>query len=151
LSAGLGRPTPLNPTGGGGIYQTVSPEAARRAMLLAAGKPVPPPHDLGGGIPGITPIARDWAQAAVGLPTGTAMIGKAFGLDAAGIARALVHGQAYGAPHLKALGQQGWQSTYQDIQHPLRHPGFTLLDLIPTLHAYAEIGKTGGVWTFCRS
>jgi hypothetical protein len=117
-------------------------------MLLAAGKPVPPPHSLGGGIPGITPVARDWAQAAVGLPTGTAMLGKAFGLDAAGIARALVHGQAYGTPHLKALARQGWQTTMQDLQHPLRHPGFTLLDLIPSFHAYSELGKSGlrGSW-----
>jgi hypothetical protein len=127
-------PPPIYPSGHGGIYQLVSPEAAARAARLAVGKPVPPPHALGGGIPGITPIARDWASAAVGVPAGLAAIGKAYGADLGDLrseARAgkrVSLGQAM-PHHLIGLLRGMAVQTAQDFQHPLRHPGFTLLDL----------------------
>jgi hypothetical protein len=127
---------PIKPSGGGGIYQLVSPEAAQRAQRLAAGQPTAPPHDLGGGIPGITPFARQWANAAVGVPAGLGAIGKAYGQDLgtlvsnARTGKRMSGGAAMQHSHMLALIRGIAGQTAQDFEHPWRNRGYLLFDLM---------------------
>lgn len=87
----------------------------------------------------------DLADAAIHAPGGAVAIGKAVGKDVYATRRTSDH------PHpdlsfkrSRKIGKGLAQSTAEDFRHPLRHPGFTLLDAFAALSAGTGTGARIG-------
>lgn len=91
-----------------------------------------------GDIPILSQAVADIGQAIIYSPAGAYMAGKAVAAD--------VRDTATGHPTLKrtgALGKQIAKQTAADLRHPLRHPGYTLLDVLALGSAGAGAGARG--------
>jgi hypothetical protein len=81
----------------------------------------------------------DLSDAAIHAPGGAYATGKAVGQDV----NAAVHGQ-HSFKHTRAIAAAMAKGTLQDVQHPLRHPGFTLLDALAAASAGAGAVSRAG-------
>jgi hypothetical protein len=92
-------------------------------------------------------VAADLYHAAVNTPSGVYALGKA---TAADVGYTVGHGGAHNPhPQLAPLGVGIAKATVQDVRHPLRHPGNTLLDFLAAASlgagTAARVGEAGRV------
>jgi hypothetical protein len=114
--------------------------------------PFAAPKKGGGGFLGglrhaLGQTGADLYHAAVNTPSGVYALGKA---TAADVGYTVGHGGAHNPhPQLAPLGVGIAKATVQDVRHPLRHPGNTLLDFLAAASlgagTAARVGEAGRV------
>src|SRR6266511_2372422 len=75
----------------------------------------------------------DLATAAIHAPAGLYTTGKAVGQDVAATHVSKGHKPDFSFKRSRAISKAIGKSTAEDVRHPLRHPGYTLLDALALL------------------
>lgn len=89
--------------------------------------------------------ATDLKNVAVNAPAGVYNVGK---LLEQGTVAALTGNQTAlnkNSAQIKGLGRQTVTQVKMDLQHPLRHPGYTLLDVLPVISAAGRVAEAGRI------
>jgi hypothetical protein len=118
--------TPAKPSGGGGLFGGITHFIGRTASDLESAAI--------NTIPGTYKLAKD--------VVGTGSVSKGLSSAAQSWADLLTKGQLHYAPNdpLKQDVRGIVQSTKETVEHPLRHPGYTALFVLPALSGAAKFG-----------